>query len=270
MTGRLAGKRAVVVGGGQTEGPTTGNGRAMAMTFAREGARVVVVDRDPDAGRATVEAIRAEDGEAHLHVADVTDEYQVSRLRTSVSDLLGGLDVLVNNVGIVLAGATETLSLDTWRRVHDVNVTGMWLTSKHLLPVMREQGAGAVINISSMASFGTTWSNIAYTTSKATVNSLTRTLAAEYASHGVRVNAIAPGMVDTPMGVDGEAERTGRTREQVVAGRADRVPLGFLGTGWDIANAALFLASAEARWVTGVILPVDGGSSVAIPSPPHR
>lgn len=249
---------------------TVGNGRATAISFAREGARVLVVDRNEEAAWKTVAAIRAEGGFARALVADITDERQVIGLAEAVEDELGGLDILHNNVGIVIPGSTESLSVADWQQAHEVNVTGMWLTLKHLLPPMRAQGSGAVINVSSLASFGTTWSNLSYTTSKATVNSMTRTVAAEYAPHGVRVNAIAPGLVDTPMGVEGQAERSGASREETVASRAELVPMGFLGSAWDIANAAIFLASDEARWITGVILPVDGGSSLGVRSPIHR
>jgi NAD(P)-dependent dehydrogenase (short-subunit alcohol dehydrogenase family) len=157
---------------------------------------------------------------------------------------------------------TERLTADQWRAGFEVNLTGMWPTCKYVLPHLREQRSGAVVNISSMAGLMAGGEAIAYVTSKAAVNSMTRSLALEYAPHGVRVNCIAPGMVDTPMGVDQVARATGSTRDEVAAQRAATIPMGHQGTSWDVANAALFLTSDDAAFITGVVLPVDGGSTL--------
>ncbi|MDP9792986.1 NAD(P)-dependent dehydrogenase (short-subunit alcohol dehydrogenase family) [Catenuloplanes nepalensis] len=270
MSGRLAGRTAVVVGGGQTEGETVGNGRAVALAFAREGAHVLVADRDPAGAEATADLIRAEGHRADAQVVDITSEDQIKTLADTVRRSLGRLDVLHNNVGVVAGGGTEQIDEARWRLAFDVNLHGMWLTLKHLLPIMREQGSGAVINISSLASFGAGAATIGYSTSKAAVNAMSRSLALEYAPHGVRINVIAPGMIDTPMGVDTVARATGRPRDQVAAERAALIPMGRQGSAWDIANAAVFLASDEAAYITGAVLPVDGGSTLTIATPTHR
>lgn len=181
------------------------------------------------------------------------------RLAAPAMRAYGQIDVLHNNVGIVPAGRTEELAPETWRQGFEVNLTGMWQTCKHVLPHMRERGTGAVINISSMAGLLHTGDNIAYTTSKAAVHSLTRSLAIEYAPHGVRINCIAPGMMDTPMGVDAVARATGTDRETVATRRAALVPMGHQGTSDDVAKAALFYATDDSAFITGTVLPVDGG-----------
>ncbi|WP_181781793.1 SDR family NAD(P)-dependent oxidoreductase, partial [Pseudonocardia pini] len=201
---------------------------------------------------------------------DVTSEEDLAALAGTVRTVLGRLDVLHLNVGLMIGGPTAELAPERWRAALDVNLTGLWLTCRELLPVLREQGGGAVVAVSSLASFGAGHANIAYTTSKAALNSMCRSLALEYAPHGVRINVVAPGMVDTPMAVDAVVRRTGTPRAEVVAAREALIPMGHQGTAWDIANAALFLASDEAAFVTGVVLPVDGGSSLGIPSPTHR
>jgi NAD(P)-dependent dehydrogenase (short-subunit alcohol dehydrogenase family) len=259
MTARLEGKTAVIVGGGQTPGATTGNGRAVALLFAREGAEVLVVDRDLDSAETTAELVRQEGGTATAHRADITVESDCAAILDAALESLGHVDILHNNVGIVPAGRTEDLPADSWRRGFEVNLTGMWLTCKYLLPHMRERGRGAIVNISSMAGLLAGGETIAYTTSKAAVHSMTRSLALEYAPHGVRVNCVAPGMMDTPMGVDAVARAGGVDRAQVAARRAAMVPMGHQGTSGDVANAALFLASDEAAFITGAILAVDGG-----------
>lgn len=157
------------------------------------------------------------------------------------------------------AGRTEDLRSEEWQRGFEINLTGMWLTCKYVLPHMRRRGRGSVVNISSMAGLLAGGETIAYTTSKAAVHSMTRSLALEYAPHGVRVNAVAPGMMDTPMGVDSVARAGGTGREEVAAARAALVPMGHQGTSQDVADAALFLASDESAFITGVVLPVDGG-----------
>jgi NAD(P)-dependent dehydrogenase (short-subunit alcohol dehydrogenase family) len=249
----------VVVGGGQTPGATTGNGRAAALTYARAGARVLVVDRDEKSAQETAALVRERGGTARAHRADITLEEDCAALAEAALDAFGQIDVLHNNVGIVPSGRTEELPAADWRRGFEVNLTGMWLTCKYVLPHMRERGRGAVINISSMAGLLAGGEAIAYTTSKAAVHSMTRSLALEYAPHGVRINAVAPGMMDTPMGVDSVAHATGVRREDVAAQRAALVPMGHQGTSQDVADAALFLASDEAAFITGVVLPVDGG-----------
>ena len=265
MTGRLDGKRAVVVGGGQTPGETIGNGRATAILFAREGAEVVVVDRDAGSAEDTRATIAEEGGTAHVVVADISSEDECVRLVAESLAALCGIDILHNNVGIGAGDASPTrLTEDVWERIMRVNLKAMWLTCKHVVPVMREQGAGAIVNISSTAAIMAANSLTAYKISKAGVNALTETLASSNARYGVRANAIMPGLMDTPMAVDAAARATGRPREQLAEARASRVPMGHQGTAWDVAHAALFLASDEARFISGVILPVDGAQHTQV------
>lgn len=262
---RLAGKTAVVVGAGQTAGETMGNGRATAIAFAREGARVLCVDRDEDSLAETVSLIVDAGGEAHAHVARIGTEDVARELVALASDTLGRIDILHNNVGIG-AGDAGVTSLEerSWDRIVDVNLKAMWLTCKHVIPAMREQRGGAIVNISSLASIAAAGSLVAYKISKAGVNALTQTIAASNARFGIRANAILPGFIDTPMAVDASARASGRPREEVAGGRAAAVPMGRQGTAWDVANAALYLASDESAFVTGVLLPVDGGQSVRV------
>lgn len=257
---RLSGKRAVVVGGGQQPGQTIGNGRAAALAYAREGARVLVVDRDLAAAEETAEQIRAASGEASAHQTDVTDPVAVDGLVRAALAEFGAVDILHNNVGVVVASATENTDLEEWERGIALNLTGTWNVCRAFLPSMRQQQRGVLINISSLASVIATATS--YGVAKAGLNALTRGLALEYAPHGIRVNAIIPGMIDTPIGVDRILAGSEKTREEIVASRAAVVPMGYQGTAWDIAQAAVFLASDEASYITGVVLPVDGGASL--------
>lgn len=256
---RLSGKHAVVIGGGQQAGQTVGNGRAAAIAYAREGAQVLVVDRDLAAADETVGEIRANSGIAFAHQADITDTNDVDGILQAALADFGAVDILHNNVGAVIAKATENTDLEQWERGLTLNLTGTWSVCRAFLPTMRTQGRGVIINISSLASIIATATS--YGVAKAGLNALTRGLALEYAQHGVRVNAIIPGMIDTPIGVDriltGE-----KTRDEIVASRAAQVPMGYQGTAWDIAKAAVFLASDDASYITGVILPVDGGAGL--------
>ena len=267
MGDRLAGKAAVVVGAGQTAGATIGNGRATAMLFAREGARVLLVDRDADSVQETLALIEHDaPGAASVFVADIVDEEQCRAIVVHALETLNGrIDVLHNNVGIGAGdGGPTSLDADAWDRIVDTNLKAMWLTCKHVVPVMREQGAGAIVNISSVAAVAGVGNLTAYKISKAGVNALTQALAVTNARFGIRVNAIMPGLIDTPMAVDATARARGVAREDIAAARARTVPLGHQGTAWDIAHAALFLASEEAAFITGVVLPVDGGQSAQV------
>lgn len=262
--GRLAGKTAVVVGAGQQPGDTIGNGRAIALTFAREGAEVLCVDRQEDRAAAVVEEIRQGGGTAQALVADaVTDGEAVV---AAALERLGRIDVLVYNVGIGHAGdgPAHICSDEAFERVFAVNFTGARLTIRAALEPMRAARRGSIVTISSLAS--TAGANmIAYEISKAALNRLTIATALGAAKHGVRCNAILPGLIDTPMGVGTTAQRDGRALDEQRAVRNAQVPLkGGMGSGWDVANAALFLASEEAKFVTGVLLPVDGGQGARI------
>jgi NAD(P)-dependent dehydrogenase (short-subunit alcohol dehydrogenase family) len=264
-SGRLAGKTAIVVGAGQTEGETIGNGRATALLFAREGAKLVLVDRDEESVRQTRDRIADAGGDAEVHIADISSEEQCEGLAARAVALLGRIDVLHNNVGIGGHDDYPTrLAADVWDRIIDVNLKAMWLTCKHVLPVMREQGSGSIINISSLAAIGGAPRLTAYKVSKAGVNALTQTMAVAHATHGIRVNAIAPGLIDTPMAVDSAARLMGRSRDDLAAARAERVPTGHQGSAWDVAYAALYLASDESQFVTGIVLPVDGGQGAMV------
>lgn len=265
MTGRLAGKTAVVVGAGQTPGETIGNGRATALLFAREGARVLCVDRDLASAAETVAQIAEAGGEAHAFEADIVREADCKALVAEAVVRMGRLDILHNNVGIGSGDApVERLEEAAWERIVAVDLKGMWLTLKHALPAMRAQGGGAIVNISSLASIAPA-GIIAYEVSKAGVNKLTTSVAAANARHNIRCNAILPGLMDTPMAIEAIAKARGEAVEAVRAARHARVPLGRrMGTAWDVAYAALFLASDEAKFITGALLPVDGGMSVRV------
>jgi NAD(P)-dependent dehydrogenase (short-subunit alcohol dehydrogenase family) len=269
MTGRLAGKMAVVVGAGQAPGETIGNGRAMAILFAREGARVLCVDRHEMRAQETVDMIRAEGGEAEAFAANIVEPEKAAAIAARARERFGRLDILVNNVGIGATGPgadgpAHLAGEAAFDRILSVNLKGMWLTIRAAIPLMRETGAGSIVNISSLASLGGA-NMIAYEVSKAAVNRLTLSVATANARHGLRCNAILPGLMDTPMAVGGLSQASGRTVEDMRAERGARVPLkGGMGTGWDTAYAALFLASDEAKFITGVLLPVDGGMSARV------
>lgn len=262
---RLADKVAVVVGAGQTPGSTIGNGRAIAMLFARQGARVLLVDRDPASVDETRQMIEVDGGIAAVCVADITDEDDAARIPAACRDEFDRIDILVNNVGIGSGDSgVVTMDREVWDHIFEVNLTGLMLTCKHVLPVMRQQGSGSIVNISSIAAIATT-RMAAYTSSKAAVNALTQHMASANARHGVRVNAIMPGLMDTPMAIESISAATGVSVDEVRAGRNAVVPLGRrMGTAWDTAYAALYLASDEASFVTGAVLPVDGGQSTRV------
>jgi len=265
MTGRLEGKIAVVVGAGQTPGETVGNGRAMAMLFAREGASVLCVDRVAERAEETVALILDEGGVASSLAADVVKAADCARIVDEATARYGRLDILVNNVGIGGGdGPAHRLEETAFDRILSVNLKGMWLTIKAALPAMRDQGGGSIVNISSLAARAG-GIQLAYEVSKAGVNRLTTSVAQSNARYGVRCNAIMMGYMDTPMAVSGIAAATGKPTSEVRAERDARVPLGGkMGTGVDTAYAALFLASDEAKFISGAILPVDGGMGIRI------
>jgi NAD(P)-dependent dehydrogenase (short-subunit alcohol dehydrogenase family) len=264
MGERVKDKVAIVFGGGQTPGETIGNGRATAIVLAREGARVMVVDSRVESAEETVAMIAAEGGEAQAVAADVTREDNVQAAIEVCRSRFGRIDILHNNVGASLAlgdaPATE-LEADAFDRIVAVNLRGMWFACKHALPVMREQGGGSIVNISSMA-VRHSYPYVGYKATKAAVIALTENVAAANARYNIRANTILPGLMNTPMAIEARVA-TGVPREQVIAERDARVPLGRkMGTAWDIAFAALFLHSDEASFITGVSLPVDGGTAV--------
>jgi len=262
---RLKDKVAIVTGAGQTPGDTIGNGRATAILFAREGARVLLVDRRINSARETEAMITAEGGVATAFEADVTREEDCRAVAAACVQQFGRIDVLHNNVGIGTgdSGATH-LELDAWKKIIDVNLTGTFLMCKHVLPQMREQASGSIINISSIASIAAT-GMLTYKVSKAGLNALTQQIAMGNAKYGIRCNAILPGLMNTPMAIEGFSDARGIPKDQLIAGRDAMVPLrGKQGAAGDVANAALFLASDEAQFITGVLLPVDGGQSIKV------
>lgn len=254
---RLEGRVAIVTGAG-SRAPGIGNGRATAILFAREGARVLVVDREMEAAALTVEMVEQHGGEASAFVADVTVEDDCAAMVGAALNRWGRLDVLHNNVGISGRGNVVETSMEEWSRVQETNVSGMVLASRHAIPAMADAGGGAVVNVSSISALrprGLT----AYSVSKGAVIALTQAMAVDHAAQGVRVNCIAPGPVYTPMVAGRGMTEEQRERRRVAA------PLQVEGTAWDVAYAALYLASDEARYVTGVVLPVDGGTTLVGP-----
>ena len=262
---RLKDKVAIVVGAGQTPGDTIGNGRATSILYAREGARVVLVDHNLESALETQAMIESEGGACFSFQADVTREDDCRGFVQAAIEAYGRIDVLHNNVGIG-GGDDEILSLTeaAWDRIMSVNLKGMFLSSRSALQVMREQRAGSIINISSIAAVCST-GIVAYKTSKAGVNALTQQIALENAKYNIRANVIMPGLMNTPMAIEGISKARGVPKEDLIRQRDASVPLGAkMGTAWDVAYAALFLASDEAKFITGVVLPVDGGQSARI------
>src|SRR5689334_11959037 len=259
---RLAGRTALVLGGGHADPDcaVVGIGFATATTFARHGAAVAVVDRDADAAHRTVDAVRRDGGRAVAVVADATVPADVERAVAAALEAFGRIDVLHNNVGATRLGGPEELTLDEWRATFAVNLDSVFLGVQKTLPHLLERG-GSIINVSSTGSIRWTgYPYPAYAAAKAAVNQLARALALQYADRGVRVNAILAGLIDTPL-VYRELSG-GRTPEAVRAERAALCPTGTMGSAYDVAHAALFLASDEAAYVTGTLLPVDGGLHV--------
>lgn len=264
MAGRVEGKVALVVGGGQTPGETIGNGRATSILVAREGAKVVVADVDLERAEDTVQAIRAEGGEARPQVINVLDEASVRAAIDATVEAYGRIDLLHNNVGASLSigdkPATE-LDVEGWDRIVNINLRGMWLTCKWTIPQMQQQGGGSIVNISSMAARHA-YPRVGYKVTKMGVIGLSDQLAGAHAKDMIRVNTILPGLMETPMAIEARVD-AGQPRDEVLAERNARIPLGGrMGSAWDVAYAALFLHSDEARFITGVSLHVDGGMEV--------
>jgi NAD(P)-dependent dehydrogenase (short-subunit alcohol dehydrogenase family) len=261
---RLADKTALVIGAGQSPGETLGNGRATCLRFAQEGARVLCADRDLASAEET--ARLAGHGAAACR-ADVTVEADMAAAVAEAVRLWGRLDILHYNVGMSLAGGdappTE-ITEAAFDRITAVNLRGFVMAVKHALPVMRRQESGVILSISSAAAVES-YPYVAYKTTKAAMLAFTEQVAIQNAGFGIRCNTILPGLMDTPMAVDTRVRHTGKTRAEVAAERDAKVPLRRkMGTAWDVANAALFLASEEAGFITGVCLPVDGGRLVQI------
>jgi NAD(P)-dependent dehydrogenase (short-subunit alcohol dehydrogenase family) len=258
---RLEGKAGIVVGAGQSPGETIGTGRAAAIVFAREGARVLLADRDLASAEETAAMIADAGGTAACIRADWTDASDCRAIADACAKMWGRIDFLQNNVGI---GAGDDgplrLSEQAFDRIMSVNLKGCLLSCQAVVPVMREQSSGSIVNISSIAALAAALQLTAYKISKAGINALGQSLALDNAAHGIRVNTIMPGLLDTPMAVDAQAAARGLPRAEVVAQREVMVPLrGLMGTGWDVAYASLFLHSDEAQFITGAMLPVDGG-----------
>ena len=260
MGDRLKDKVALVTGAGSS-GPGWGNGKATAVLFAREGARVCVIDINRDAVEETAKIIRDEGGECLVDQVDVTDADQVAAVVARCVETWGRVDILHNNVGILDIGGPVDASLESWERVVSVNLTSMFLTCKYVLPVMESQGSGAIVNIASIAGIrylGVPY--VSYAATKGGVLQLTQSVALEYAEKGIRVNSILPGLMNTPMIVeplkdfyaDGDVDK-------MIQMRNEQVPMKTMGDAWDVAHAALFLASDEASYITGTQLVVDGG-----------
>jgi len=258
---RLDGKVAVVIGAGQSPGEGLGNGRAAAIRFAREGARVLAVNRSIESAEETAAMIRDEGGDCLAFQADITREADIIAAIGTAHSRWGSLDVLHNNVGVSLGGGDADLMDITEERfdaIYRTNLRGTAFACKHALVIMRQQRSGAIVNVSSAAAVGF-YPYVAYKATKAGVNAMTEQLALQNAKYNIRVNAIMPGLIDTPMAVETRARQFNKSRDELLAERSAKVPLQRQGTGWDVANLALFLASEEASFITGVSILVDGG-----------
>lgn len=279
MTHRLDGRVAVIFGGGQIPGETVGNGRASAQLLAEHGAAIVAADIDLAGAEETLERVREIGGEGLALRCDVLCEDDIVNVMDATVERFGGFDIVYNNVGVSPGdGPVAQLELETWDFIMNANVRSMMLATKHAAPHLAERGGGVIINMSSMMSIaadaavysegvadGQEPGSLAYRVSKTAVNSLTESTALSLAPHNIRVNAILPGLMDTPSGIETLAADRSIDRDVLRAERDAKVPLGRRqGTSQDVANAVLFLVSDEARFITGALLPVDGGQLLRI------
>ena len=262
---RLEGKRAIIIGAGQSPGEGMGNGRATCIRFAQEGASVMAVDRDLASAKETLGYL--EKGDHFAFEADVTKTATLEAMAAEAKKRWGRIDILHYNVGVSLGGGDarlENLTEEAFDRVVQINLRGAVMACKFVVPVMRAQKSGAIVMISSLAA-KENYPYVAYKATKAAMIAYTQQIAIQNAEYGLRANAILPGLMDTPMAVDPRARVSGKSRAEVAASRDARVPLRRkMGSAWDVANAALFLASDEANFITGAALPVDGGALVKI------
>jgi NAD(P)-dependent dehydrogenase (short-subunit alcohol dehydrogenase family) len=263
---RLKDKIAIVVGAGQGPGEGIGNGRATVLRFVQEGAKVFAVDKDLHSAQETA-GMAAAFGKCVAFQVDVTQEKSVAAAIDAAKAQFGRIDIMHYNVGVSLAAGDtplEDFSEEAFDRICAINLRGAIVAAKHVMPIMRGQRAGVILNISSISA----WENypyVSYKATKAAMIAFTQQLAIHNAEYGVRANVILPGLMDTPMAVDTRVRHSGKTRVQIAAERDAKVPLRHrMGTAWDVANAALFLASDEANFITGVSLPVDGGILIKI------
>jgi NAD(P)-dependent dehydrogenase (short-subunit alcohol dehydrogenase family) len=258
--GRMKGKIALVFGAGSS-GPGWGNGKAAAVLYAREGATVIAVDINLPAAEETRDIIRQEGGACDAFRADVTSSEAIEAVVRTTAERHQAIDVLHNNVGITIMGDVTEATEESWRKVIDTNLTSVFLTCKHVIPKMKQQGCGAIVNISSLASIQINqYPYISYYAAKSGLNHFTRAIAAQYARHGIRANAVLPGVMNTPL-IHKQIAGQFEDQASMLRARHAASPMGHMGDAWDVAHAALFLASDEAKYITGVCLPVDGGKS---------
>jgi NAD(P)-dependent dehydrogenase (short-subunit alcohol dehydrogenase family) len=260
--GRVEGKVAIVTGAGSSPGPGVGTGKATAVVLAREGARVLLVDLHPERAEETRKLIAEEGGEAEVFGADATKADDCEAMVRTAVDAFGTVDILVNNIGLASVGTVVDTTEESWDRAFDVNLRTAFLASKYAVPVMADQGSGSIVNVSSISALrgdGT----LAYSAAKGGLTAMTVEMAYAHGRQGIRVNAVAPGHITTPMVLT--AYGAGPRTEFLNTMRKEAGLLGTEGTGWDVAWAAAFLASDEARWITGVVLPVDSGVLTVAP-----
>ncbi|MFC1899967.1 SDR family NAD(P)-dependent oxidoreductase [Chloroflexota bacterium] len=264
---RLEGKTAIIIGAGQGPGEGLGNGRATALRFAQEGAKIMAVDRNLSSVEETSSIIKKEGGDCVVYEADVTKGETLRAAIEEAHKRWGKIDILHYNVGVSLGGGDTTLldfTEEIFDRVSAINLRGAIMACKYVIPIMRQQLSGVILMISSLAPLEN-YPLVAYKATKAGMNAFIRQVAIQNAEFGIRANVILPGLIDTPMAVETRARLMGKTRSEVAAERDSRVPLrNKMGTAWDVANAALFLASDEANHITGVELLVDGGRSLMV------
>ena len=263
---RMQNKVVIVIGAGQSPGEGIGNGRASVLLYAREGARVLAVDSNLASAQETAAAVAQAGGHCEAFKGDVRHEADMAAVMARTQALWGRIDVLHYNVGVSLSGGdrkVQDLTELAFDNVNAINLRGYVMAVKHVLPVMQAQRSGVILAISSVAAWSSTYPMVAYKTSKAGMIAFTEQVARLNAEFGIRANAVLPGLMDTPMAVDTRARELNQPRSDIAAMRDARVPLGRkMGTGWDTAHACLFLASDEAKFITGVALPVDGGASL--------
>lgn len=266
VTRRLDGRVVLVIGAGSAKPGEVSNGRAAAVTYARAGAKVIAVDLSEEALKGTVDTIEAEGQECLALVGDAADEASIDAIVAKALERFGTLDVLHNNVGVLAFGALTDTTVETWDRIMALNVRSMFVATRAVLPHMIAQNRGVIVNVSALASLRYLGAAITYTTSKAAVNGFTVGVALEYANRGIRCNAVMPGFIDTPVGLGVYEQGDPAEAERRKAQRNACLPGGKAGQPWDIAHAALFLASDASEYINGHLLPVDAGINLLSPT----